>query len=113
MTPQEIFEYNTRCAEFLKIPKLSDYKGVLWDFQRTGKKIYSIRTEELNFHRNWNSIMEVVEAIEKLNKIVIIDGVKCMITPIATSYIYYKRETKKEAVVQAINNFLIWYNENK
>lgn len=109
MTQEEILEYNKRCAEFLGY-EISENKECFKLLNKNGWISLNI------FHSDWNWIMEVVEAIEaieKLNKTVIIDGSKCTITPIETSYIYYKKENKKEAVVQAINQFLIWYNENK
>lgn len=49
----------------------------------------------------------MVEAIEKLGHTVDIWNNVCVIPHLKKSV----SETKKEAVVQAINQFLIWYNE--
>ncbi len=128
MTQEEILDYNRRCTKFLGVPNLKDAKGDLWDILRTNQKIYSIRTSELPYHSDWNYIMEVVEAIEKLyehpNKEVNVDIRPGQIEIFQRPYklegndyheiIYlgdgYINNSKKEAVVQAINQFLIWYN---
>lgn len=119
---QEILEYNKRCAEFLGLKKgwwihqekpLTDDKKQWWDID--GKTFLGTRVyydKDLQFHSDWNWIMEVVEAIERLNYTFIIDNQHCY------WYKEYIKEaksglgaSKKEAVVQAINQFLIWYNE--
>ena len=128
MTQEEILEYNKRCAEFLKwefttfkevYNHINDFKGNQYD-----------SLEELQFHSDWNWIMEVVEAIEKLydhpNKEISVDIRAGQIEIFQRPYrledndyhelIYlddgYINNSKKEAVVKAINQFLIWYNEN-
>lgn len=121
MTKKEILDYNRRCAEFLKVPNLKDAKGDLWDFLRTNQKIYSIRTRELTYHSDWNWIMEVCEAIEKLGyytNILSADN-NSMKHTMHINKVHEEEkytlfvDSKKEAVVRAINQFLIWYNENK
>lgn len=80
---------------------------------------YMINLTELKFHEDWNWIMEVVEAIEKLNFCVRFHETTCRIgnlnylpTRDTVNLISdFDGETKKEAVVKAINNFLIWYNK--
>jgi hypothetical protein len=90
---------------------------------------YVILLSELKFHSHWNWIMEIVEAIEKTYDEfhgyfgVFISSNGCTIqgTKLRTNhenphYAYFNdvtHDTKREAVVQAINQFLIWYNENK
>lgn len=128
MTQEEILEFNKRCAEFLKIPNLKDYKGDAWDFKRTGHLIYTIRTSELRFHSDWNLIMEVVEAIEKIGETSERYGVIVDITTTHVNIRYsnirgrssnfivdfkLQPSDKKDAVVSVMNDFLIWYNENK
>ena len=137
MTPQEKLEYNKRCAEFLgyvnTTPTDKDFniykneKGMI-----IGNNIYTIlETMSMKFHSDWNWIMEVVEAIEKLyshpNKEINIDIKPGQIEIFQRPFylennnyhevIYlsdgYINSSKKEAVVQAIDQFLIWYNEQR
>ena len=127
MTPEEVFEFNKRCAEFIGLR----FDGVMY------RNTYEIMSffphldhsrypNELEFHTDWNWIMEIVEKIQTLDKrggIVMIQQGRCMITSrmfgdhsvYADISLYFKKGVKgqKEAVVQAINKFLIWYNENK
>ena len=123
MTQQEILEYNKRCAEFLGWKNLNDdsfpeYVNSLGDF-------HPLR--ELKFHSDWNWIMEVVDAIEKLKfrfEIALNEvNLYCISEERRFSYAinYHDCEnygeemhlTKKEEVVKAINQFLIWYNNEK
>jgi predicted phosphohydrolase len=71
------------------------------------------RDENLNFASDWNWIMEVVEKIEDIYRIqpIQIAGTRCLIHTNHTFNVY--RSSKKEAVVQAIWEFLNWYNKNK
>ena len=117
MNKQEIENYNRLCAEFLGWKNLNDdsfpeYVNPLGDF-------YQLK--ELKFHSDWNWIMAVVEAIEEL------DIIASFQIEQPTIYIWKSSETstfegisidiftmsKKEAVVQAINKFLIWYNNGQ
>lgn len=139
MNKEEIIEYNKRCAEFLgwKYFSFEQVRGtrvmVGWE-----DVFYKGKTEELKFHSDWNWIMEVVEAIENINRKSILhyNEIKIFRNHIDVSYdiSLTKRytfsddyseqalsegrlakiehfKTKKEAVVQAINQFLIWYNK--
>lgn len=66
---------------------------------------------------NWNFLMEVVEAIEKLKYLVVIQSNFCQIQEIGTKENNFKPliiaslygKDKKEAVVEAISQFLSWY----
>lgn len=119
-TKEEILEYNKRCAEFLGWKNLNDdsfpeYVNPLGDF-------YQLK--ELKFHSDWNWIMAVVEAIEKLKFNVRIT-IACITienafdndSNLSPIYKFHSTqgefESKKEAVVQAINEFLIWYNNGQ
>lgn len=99
MTQEEILEYNKLCAEFLGEEMTTYFVETQMDL---------IGSSELHFHSDWNWIMEVVEAIEKKSW-VNIKGCAVDISTIAN----LNAPTKKEAVVQAINQFLIWYEQNK
>ena len=140
MKQKEILEYNKRCAEFLGAIDSKHTWGYMLkedelnlSFALFDEKIFSNDgggsgwlIKDLKFHSDWNWIMEVVEAIEKLDnskyEVTILES-ECaiidkqaaeneenpfMIKPIAACF---KANSKKEAVVQAINKFLIWYNE--
>ena len=129
MTQQEILEYNKRCAEFLGKDKkgtqdvtwtFPDYlNGQLWVdehfFNNTDEYCGRRQTKvsELKFHSDWNWIMEVVEAIDKTQHTQLdILGKHCRISSKGIDFQSSSKEDKKKAVVQAINQFLIWYNEN-
>lgn len=96
MTQEEILEYNKRCAEFLGM----DNDAFLLEKQIEKNTAIC----HLNFHSDWNWIMEVVEAIVIYYKDKEIPQIHLLNQPIFTP---------KEAVVQAINQFLIWYEQNK
>lgn len=114
--PFSIADYNKRCAEFL------GSNGMEKIVSNNGHSYPPI--DLMRFHSDWNWIMEVVEAIEELNMEISILDEECsiidtekaekeenpfMIEPVS----FGEGETKKEAVVKAINQFLIWYNGNK
>ena len=116
MNEKEILEYNKRCAMFLGYKILSKpYKGAvtvqegcynpMFLHDRIEGESWYVYPE---FHSDWNWIMEVVEAIEK-KAWVNIKGCAVDISTIAN----LNAPTKKEAVVKAINQFLIWYEQNK
>ena len=101
----------------LNFPSKYEHPNVIFSFYDNPKNVpvqnERVCVAKLKFHSDWNWIMEVVEAIEKIYHIqgVEINGNCCLIK----TYTFHKHrsETKKEAVVQAINKFLIWYNKNK
>lgn len=129
MTKEEILEYNKRCAEFLGA--IYSKHAEAWGFgnaKNIGSKMFHgimyenvIQAErfekELKFHSDWNWIMEVVEAIEKL-------GYFVMINKWTSVYTGFEKEGKRIQIttvegnnklvntIQAINQFLIWYNKN-
>ncbi len=114
MTQEEILQYNKRCAEFL---------GMDNDAFLLAKQIEkNTGICHLKFHSDWNWIMEVVEAIEHKT----IEGYPYRFET-KNGYVWFLNEladkdsiiiqteinsSLKEAVVEAINQFLIWYNEN-
>ena len=121
MTQEELLEYNKKCAEFLGLKRgwwISQQKPLTDDKKQwcdlDGKTFLDSKVyfdKDLKFHSDWNWIMEVVEAINKTQN------------PMQggdTTHSTLKREVQallgkaaKEAVVQAINQFLIWYEQNK
>ena len=132
MTQEEILEYNKRCAECLgwetedadedsctydtpyliNVSESEDWEASMDDYTN------HLKIDEMLFHSDWNWIMEVVEAIKQLGYFVMInkwtsvytgeekEGNRIQITTV-------EGENTKVNTVQAINQFLIWYNENK
>ena len=105
MTQEEILQYNKRCAEFLgfKYHEGSEY----WTTMLWGGAGFTLR--KMKFDSDWNWIMAVVEAIENRTAYVNIKGCAVDISTIANT----SAPSKKESVVEAINQFLIWYEQNK
>lgn len=120
MTKEWIRNYNKKCAEFLgwkydSKTSIHFTKGTWID----NKNIGHCAERGLSFHSDWNWIMEVVEAIERLSKVgetymfsitkfsvrVSHKGNRIVDLPID--------DTKKEAVIQAIDQFIDWYNKQK
>lgn len=121
MTQEEILEYNKRCAEFLGSELKNDGQYDYWTYEHLGFNPMKISgsawiSGNFEFHSDWNWIMEVVEAIENRGIVVLIGKNTCVIeqtygkTTIELPSI--KKNSKKEAVVEAINQFLIWHSEN-
>jgi len=119
MTQQEILEYNKRCMKILEME---------YEIHSNTYRYKDLITTTLQFHSDWNWIHEVIEAIEKLfinyGKYSNIqrnsDSFAIQITSKETNKIifyetceYNMCENKKEAVVQAINQFLIWYETTR
>ncbi len=132
MTPEKILEFNKLCCLFLNWkfnPTTSIHfpKGTWIDLNGIGH----CAEKGLKFHSDWNWIMEVVEAIEINFPIHTLqweyddreefakDGrykaYWFTLHPkdeICSGLTDLRNKSRKEAVVQAINQFLIWYNEN-
>ncbi len=110
MTQEEILEYNKRCAYFLGWKYIED--GDIWN-PGISYNYSFIYTDNLQFRSDWNWIMEVVEAIDKIQHTQVdILGKYCRISSKGIDFKGSSKEDKKEAVVQAINQFLIWYKNN-
>ena len=123
MTQEKTLKYNKKCAKFLGWQNLNDesfpeYIDKLANF-------YSLK--DLLFNSDWNWIMEVVEIIEKLD----VDKNKFSSHPFYQGFdletqSYYAHFqfgedlnfngksyiSKKEAAVEALNQFLTWYEQN-
>jgi len=103
MTQEEILEYNKRCAEFLgyvnTTPTDKDFN--IYE-KENGVVGQLIEVMSMKFHSDWNWIMEVLSSI--LEKCSDSDDMEAY-------YNILDLFPQKEAVVQAINQFLIWYNK--
>ena len=102
MTQEEILEYNKRCAEFLNLHR--DEEVVIYNMR-------SHPYDFLKFHSDWNWIMEVILAINMLPNPK--NPNDTTLQTHRTNVQSILRSANKEAVIQAINQFLIWYNESK
>ena len=107
MTQEQLVEYNKRCAEFLGDEGM---QKICSDNRHHYPSI-----DEMKFDSDWNWIHEVIEAIEKISDwnlecLNVEERLFQMCIPLSNTCI--TSEDKKEAVVQAINQFLIWYNDN-
>ena len=110
-------EYNKLCADFLEW-KLDTSKNEWVD----NVGLYVEDLDCLKFDTDWNWIIEVVEKIESTKRsefspnttpIVEIRGISCSISFYGNwkeNITNVVRPTKKEAVVQAVWEFLQWYN---
>lgn len=131
MEIQEINDYNRMCAEFLGWRNLND--DSFPEFITPMGDFYPAKNME--FHSDWNWIHEIIDAIEKLKtetstfefhiqpKSVLIkeernysfekgDGGKTSQPLKFNDSVWVTGKTKKEAVIQAINSFLKWYEQN-
>lgn len=120
MTQEEkVLEYNNRCAKFL---------GVEYEIHSKTHRYKNLISTELLFHLDWNWIMEIKEVIGGLKaddfymEWFVLDG------PNVSLYKrhrqdgtvlwecmgrFSKAKTQKQAIVYIINEFLIWYKQNK
>jgi hypothetical protein len=145
MKEQEILEYNKRCAELLGWKETTEQFKIDWigcktkeRLDRLNKLYIPILEKEgdvlfsdfsvMDFTKDWNWIMEVVEAIKKLPFNFYINPCGCSIKiwedSLTKEWINAKfkdihvwggigfKTNLKEAVVKAINQFLIWHKDN-
>ena len=118
MTQDEIFEYNKMCAEFLGWKETSEQFKIDWIGCKTKERLEKINKDYIpilekdgevifpdfavmDFSRDWNRIMEILLKIQSLP----LDEHTHTIWNL-------KFRDSKETVIRAINQFLIWYNEN-
>lgn len=115
MEQEEIIEYNKLCAEFLNWQNIND-KGFPEYIDSFGN-LYKLK--DMKFHSDWNLIISLVEAIEKLGYESLSGGSEYYYPERGMRYIqsfikgdiniYQENKDKKEATIKAINKFLIWY----
>jgi hypothetical protein len=122
MTTEEILRYNKRCADLLGL-KISIKPEDGYDYG-TWYKPCDIEDEVIPspvlYHSDWNWIMEVVEAIEKLKDEqfytwrvdIYLESCQIMNSHNFEGNLIHNQTSKKEATVQAINQFLIWYEKS-
>ena len=133
-----IKEFNKKCAKFIGYKLTStdrdfsfyehpDGKGLVFQSTHDKDRFDSYPMLEVMgmlFHRDWNWITRVVEKIEITNRINDNEYYPYMVTVWknccnisdgnnGSIIIENYNVNKKEAVVQAIDKFIDWYNQNK
>lgn len=139
MTQEEILNYNKKCTKFLgykcsinelyELPNMMTFKPKKGNNLCRTAKICTL--DEMEFHNDWNWIMESVEFIERLynhpNKEIQVHikaGEVCIFSmPYFLENNYYKEvyylgegylnSSKIEAVFIAVSDFAKLYNEGK
>ena len=133
LTQEWINQYNKKCAEFLGAywcnDDLNAYPSGYWMLDGEDNLPHDL--EHMEFHSDWNWIMEVVEKIESIKQLTLetcnnwVGEFTIVIRYKSySSTHYFSREiprvshgqdfrTKKEAVIQAIDQFIDWYNKQK
>ena len=122
MTQEQLLEYNKMCAKFLGVdntlscyylPKFGLYKNSYGEIYY--EEVFN--EDELKFHSDWNWIIEVVEVIEKLGYYTKNECIRNVnyfniyeLKNNEETFYGSGNNSKKEAVVQAIYQFLKWHN---
>ena len=81
-----------------------------------GKPKQLMEAMSMEFHSDWNWLMQVVEKIESLNfaiKVVVNEALIFCEDWESLDYIYAIEKTKIEATYNACVEFVKWYNEQK
>jgi hypothetical protein len=135
MNEQEIFDYNKRCALFLGWKETTDEFKINWLGCKTKERLDRTKKEYIpilekdgdvlfqeftgrDFYNDWHWIHEVIDAIEDIRftnsgesiySMTICDKV-CSINAVNKEILWVRGRTKKIAAIEAINRFLILYN---
>ncbi len=126
MTQEEILEYNKRCGEFLGWKETSEQFKIDWVGCKTKERLNKINKDYIpilekdgnlifpdfavmNFSRDWNLIMEVCIAIKNIQNPREHSDTTC--STLKREIQSHLGSANKKAAIQAINQFLIWYNE--
>ena len=107
MNQEEIIKNNILIATKLMGMKFTPTKTILLD--KTVKPQRAFKPEDLDYHKNWNSLMLVVEKVEKTHWVEI-DGITTTITDHkdcnSDSIIDEKSETKITSTYNAMVQFI-------
>lgn len=113
MTKEWFFAFNNKCAKFTGWDyNFSSLYHPPYEFAKAvgiGQGAWTLNT--LRFHSDWNWIMEVVDKIESITH----GEDDFEIEGIQLKYLIHQRlgKTSKKAVIQAIDQFIDWYNKQK
>jgi len=104
-------ENNRLLAEFMGYKHNPETEEYFETFIKDGVSEY--RVDLLQFHSDWNWLMEVVEKIESIKGTqIFINGISCEIM-FKGKVISKHFNTKIEAVYMAVVEFIKWYNQQK
>lgn len=114
MTQEEILEYNKRCAKFLGSELKNDGQYDYWTYDHLNFDPLKIKgsswvSGNFEFHSDWNWIKSVLEKISSLNEDDFSDETQQAFEDLLDLSLF----SSKESVCKAINQFLIWYEQNK
>jgi hypothetical protein len=142
MKQEEILEYNKRCAEFLGWKETTEQFKIDWVGCKTKERLDRLNKQYIpilekngdvlfpdfsviNFHSDWNWIMNIVTAIREKGWRFDIQHHSSVTSSEIGVTIWRKfpgggdeevvelyHEDDKTVHVQSINQFLIWYKEN-
>jgi len=114
-----IREFNRLCAELLGFKCLANDQYELPEMMTFSAKIC---LEDMQYHSDWNWIMSVVEKIVSLDILSYYEREYDSISETYKCKFYHKKgnfnivaesKSEKDAVIDAVWQFLNWYNQNK
>lgn len=100
---------NKLIAEFMGMTCHHNDSNVLIFSTENGNDIVSIY--DLEYHTDWNWLMEVVEKIESLGVVVEIRENVCYIETTPVDYYSELEETKIQSTYKAVVEFIKWYTQ--
>lgn len=106
MTQEWTTQFNKKCSEFLSLHR--DEEVAIYNMT-------AYTYDMMKFHSDWNWIMEVVEKIQYYRACIISNNhceIHMMRTDNITSINIGARSTQL-ATIQAIDQFIDWYNKQK
>lgn len=107
MTQEEILNYRKMCAELIGAYWCNDdpreFPNGYWLIDNS-KIDLPYRLEDMEFDSDWNWIMPIVTTILELKSNKYRHNLLCIFLEAAL------KTAKKEKIVEASNQFLIWYN---
>lgn len=128
LTQEWIAQYNKKCAEFLGYVSTTPTDPDFDIYEKKGGEVGNlIEPKSCKFHSDWNWIHEVIDKIEQtVYNVRKSDGAEhkfyvwfrknhCEIWPVWINKepLKINANSKKEAVIQAIDQFIDWYNKQK
>lgn len=136
MTQEWIDQYNKKCAKFLGWKETTDQFKIEWTGCRTKERLDRINKQYIpilekngdvlfpdfsvmDFTEDWNWIMEVVDKIERLDKVedpIYRFTISENMVKIDTSndeIVWTRDKTKKDATIIAIDKFIELYNHTR
>lgn len=136
MTQHDLLTFNKMCAEFIGAEKVHRFDSLGFNYYKHSlfhRREWSNRFQDyeandlmcpmqMEFYSDWNWLMTIIDSIQIKCKVFInINGnstceIKCAYP---SGSIQHRKDlkfdcyadTKKESVIETLNQFLIWYNE--